>query len=93
MRRAVFIEWLSNQLAKYRSSKLEKVWHRVYQRAMGDSDTAAKLYVERWDGNYRPTTKTDNTHRIAGLKSDLPTDKAKSARFRVRELAGLEKEN
>lgn len=68
-----FIEWWTAAQAEYHSRLgLGDVHKAIRRRALGNSPQDAKLYLERFDKEYKPTTAQE--HKFPGLEppEDLP---------------------
>ena len=66
-----FREWWIGEVRKYTSSRVERIWGSMYQAAVGGDVSAAKLYIERFDPDYKPVKKTEQevTHVLPELES------------------------
>lgn len=62
-----YTEWWDKAVADFHSNiGLAGVYNAIYRRAKGNSPTDAKLYLERFDKDYRPATVRE--HKIEPLK-------------------------
>ena len=84
---AAFVQWLTVTVQEWLGSVgLANVQKAIYRRAVRDSSADAKLFLERFDSDYKPTTKQEidvqahqlnrpdaierSQQRIANLKPD-----------------------
>jgi len=67
-----FLNWLDLQRTRLAEEKLEAVWKAMYDKAVEGNVPAAKLFVERFDKDYKPIVKneTDVTHHLPELSED-----------------------
>ena len=69
-----FIKWWNTCLESvYSGFGVPEVWKAVRTRAVNHSDAAAKLFIERFDTKYKPTTSQERTYSFAGYKPDQTT--------------------
>ncbi len=76
-----FCEWFEKETNRHVSLQLTLVWQAMYDKAVGGNVPAAKLFVERFDKDYKPVVKTeaDVTHLLPEL-SELEQDQLAAAR-------------
>lgn len=85
-----FIIWWNQCLnSAFTGEHLTTVWNAVYRRACENSPQDAKLFVERHDKAYKPTTAQEQRHTFAGY---VPNESAKelAERSRARERRRIE---
>jgi len=72
LRKDQFVAWWAEQSDKLVSSDLSKVWRAVLLAACRGDTGAAKLYVERFDRNYKPVRKSEHehTHKLPVLEDN-----------------------
>lgn len=58
-RKVPFQRWWNEQISKHISARLDKVWTAVYHAALSGDSSHAKLFIERFDPGYKPTTKKE----------------------------------
>ena len=58
-RKVEFMAWFDRQIEKHLNADLARVWASMRGQAIGGDCTAAKLFVERFDGDYKPTSKQE----------------------------------
>lgn len=76
-----FIEWWNKAIQEYFTGHgLSEVHSAIYRRALGNSSQDAKIYLERFDKEYKPTTKEE--HSFPGLR---PPEDAQAAIERSKE--------
>ena len=63
-RKVPFCDWFYGELDKYVRSDLSRVWKSVFLGATSGDIGAAKLYIERFDRDYKPTTKQEIAHSL-----------------------------
>ena len=69
-----FIKWWNTCLESvYSGFGVPEVWKAVRNRAVNHSDAAAKLFIERFDTKYKPTTAQEQRHSFAGYKPGFTT--------------------
>jgi len=62
-----FQMWLNAVLNDFHKTvHLQTVWSSILRRATANSPQDAKLWIERWDDGYKPTTTTE--HKISGIR-------------------------
>lgn len=61
-RKEGFIEWWTQAIQKYHTTTgLSHVYGAVYRRATASSPQDAKMYLERFDKDYKPATAQEHT--------------------------------
>ena len=67
-----FLQWLDVQRSRVAEEKLDAVWKAMYDKAVEGNVPAARLFVERFDKDYKPVIKneTDVTHHLPELTDD-----------------------
>lgn len=88
-----FCEWFEKETNRHVSLQLTLVWQAVYDKAIGGYVPAAKLFVERFDKDYKPVVKTegDVTHHLPEL-SEPERGRLEAARQNFDRLLGVSKE-
>ena len=83
-----FTDWWNRACADYHTNiGLSSVYGAIHRRATGNSPQDAKLYLERFDKDYKPTTGQE--HTFPGI---APPDKAEEAVERSRQRAEQRKQ-
>lgn len=60
LRKPGFVEWWNKACTDFHTNiGLSKVYMSIYRRAMCNSAQDAKIYLERFDDGYKPTSKTE----------------------------------
>ena len=78
-----FLKWFNEVIDSGFSDKLPQLYSALFARAVHHDTAAAKLYIERYDEDYKPQSKTDNKHEFAGF---LPPVDAEYSRRMEREI-------
>ena len=68
LRKHQFVAWWAEQTEKLVTSDLAKVWRAVLLAACRGDTGAAKLFAERFDSNYKPTTKSVVEHKLPAIQ-------------------------
>ena len=58
-RKVAFQAWWDSQIQRYTSTRLSRIWGAMYQAGVKGDTPAAKLFAERFDKDYKPTTKRE----------------------------------
>lgn len=83
-----FAEWWNKATEDFHANiGLAGVYNAIYRRAKGNSPADAKLYLERFDKEYKPGTKQDHTLR---RESDPPISTAEYKQQLLEHLKLLE---
>lgn len=68
-----FIKWWNRACGDYHADiGLGRIHVAIYRRALGNSSQDAKLYLERFDKDYKPTTGKEHTFPGLEPPADLP---------------------
>ena len=83
-----FIKWWNSCLAAiYSGFGVPEVWSAVKKRAIRHSDAAAKLFIERYDAQYKPSTSQEHLHSFAGYQpTETTAELAERSRERERKV-------
>ena len=83
-----FLVWWNRCLeSAFTGEHLTTVWNAVYRRALRHSDAAAKLFVERHDAQYKPSTSQEHLHSFAGYQpTETTAELAERSRERERKV-------
>lgn len=57
-------EWFSNEYSELRALKALEVEQALQERAVKDSDTAAKIFLQANDDRYNPVQRVENTDTV-----------------------------
>ena len=83
LKRPLFKEWWDKVCTEfYTNTALYNVHGAIYRRAMANSDQAAKMFLERFDKDYKPATAQE--HSFPGI---APPEDADAAIERSRQRA------
>ena len=63
-----FQDWWDDEVRKVLKSRLDRIWGAMYRAGAKGDTSAAKLFAERFDPNYKPTTKKEVEHKLPALK-------------------------
>ena len=85
-----FVDWFTESIQKHVRPNLARIWGAMAGQAIKGDVSAAKLYAERWDDDYKPTTKSEQAHTFAGLKAIEQPKRAAESRRRIMGLAEVE---
>jgi len=93
-RKPGFMTWWNKVITDYHANYgLADVHNAIYRRAIGNSPQDAKMFLERFDDDYRPTSKTEMEltpgMRPPDLKDSQARSEAKRKAVLVEELKAL----
>ncbi len=63
-RRVPFLQWWDEQITKHLRGRIDRVWTAMYLQAINGDAAQAKLFIERFDREYKPTTKQEIAHSL-----------------------------
>ncbi len=55
-----FQNWWDGEIRKLLKPRLDRVWGAMYRAGCKGDTSAAKLFIERFDPNYKPVKKTES---------------------------------
>jgi len=68
-----FMQWWNQAIEEYFTGHgLSEVHSAIYRRALGNSSQDAKIFLERFDKEYKPTTREERTFPGLEPPEDIP---------------------
>ncbi len=81
-----FQDWWDGEIRTLTSARLDRIWGAMYRAGSKGDTSAARLYAERFDKDYKPTTKQEVEHKLPTLKDNGLKDRIATSRANYERL-------